>query len=68
MGECKECGKYFHTCGSCGLWGWEWDFDTRKCYDIYKDKKMIELSKKYNIEKNKLEELISDIDNFGIYY
>lgn len=33
MAECRKCGKNFHACPSCGLWGWEWDYCQQTCYE-----------------------------------
>lgn len=31
MATCKICNKEFHTCGSCGLVGWEWEYCSIPC-------------------------------------
>jgi hypothetical protein len=36
--NCKQCKKYQHSCSSCGLVDWEWDFCTETCKDKYQNK------------------------------
>lgn len=30
---CVKCGRKFHACCSCGLFGEEWDYCSRTCYE-----------------------------------
>jgi len=39
MAECKECGKSFHTCPSCGLIGHEYNYCKEACWNKSEEKK-----------------------------
>ena len=60
MAQCKECCTIFHACGGCGLQDWEWEFCSQRCREAYREKKLIELSEKYNLPIKQIESLLDD--------
>ena len=49
--SCIECGKLFHTCGSCDLNEWEWHLCSLDCWKKYK-----------KTTKNKLSLILNKLD------
>lgn len=60
MAECQICNKKYHACGSCGLENWEYSYCSKQCLNVYQEKALPVLLKKYGLSREQLKKLLEE--------
>ena len=66
--ECRACGQKFHHCGQCGGNDWEGDFCCFYCLEQYREKKIAEYAKDFNIPEKIVRDILNTIQSDYLYF